>query len=317
MSTRSWYRIWPEYFALVLGLAWVPLLPRPAILFLARCFGAIGFRFARKTRQIGLDNLQLVYGSDMSEQQRGELLRETFQRFALLVLDIIWFTFRPHQRLKKWVVWTESTAPAFKDGAALMLTAHYGNWETLGQAFALEGADILSVAAELKNKPANDLFIRLRQKTGQKIIPQKGAARQLMKGLKAGSKLAVLLDQNTRPRDGGRFVRFFDLDVPVSTAPAALAVKVNAPAIPIIMTADRNGVYQVRCADPLYPDPQAKDPVLDFTQRMTTAVEAIIRQDPVHWCWMYKRWRFVPDHAAMEAYPGSYARRLNPDELET
>ena len=312
MSTRPWYRIWPEFAALLFGLGWVPLLPRPAVVALARCFSAIGFRFAHKLREVGLANLDLVYGDEKSADEKRAILRQTFQSFALLVLDIIWFTFtlRPHKRCEKWVHWDPSTAPMFDEGAALMLTAHYGNWETVGQAYAAKGAPIMSVAAELKNPPVNRLFMHLRQKTGQVMIPQIGAARKLLKGLRTGAKLAVLLDQNTQPKDGGRFVEFFGLPVPVSTAPAALAVKSNAPTLTVTMSADLNtGMYTVRVSDTLLPNLDAEDPVMDLTKRMTESVEKVIKSNPIPWCWMYKRWRFVPDTHELERYP-YYANRL-------
>lgn len=309
MSSRPWYRIWPEYVALLFGLGWVPLLPRRAIVGLSRFFSAVAFRHATKLRQVGLANLNFIYGDSKSDDEKRALLRNTFQSFALLVLDIIWFTFRPHQRCDKWVTWDESCDPVFEDGATLILTAHYGNWETVGLAYASKGQPIMSVAAALKNPPVNDLFIKLRQQTGQTIIPQKGAARPLLNGLKSGKKLAVLLDQNTRPSDGGQFVEFFGLPVPVSTVPAALALKTNARILTVTMAADQRGLYTVTVHEEIKPDPDAENPVLALTQKMSHSVERVVRENPTPWCWMYKRWRFVPEDHDLEDYP-DYAKRL-------
>ncbi len=313
-STRPWYRVWPEYVALVFGLGWIPFLPRPAVLFLARLCGFIGFRFSKKLRQVSLENLRLVFGDSLSPEEKNALLRRCYRHFALLVLDIIWFTRNPAERMAKWITWDASTDSLFKKEAQLLLTAHYGNWETVGQAFAACGQPIFSVAAPLKNKPVDDLFVRLRQKTGQKIIPQQGAARKLLQGLKSGAKLAVLLDQNTRPRDGGIFVDFFGLPVPVSSAPAALAVKTGAPVITAVCVPDDQGVYTVTVHDVLKSNSDAENPVADLTGRMTRSMESVIRSRPEYWCWMYKRWHYIPEGADPARFP-AYARPVEARDL--
>jgi KDO2-lipid IV(A) lauroyltransferase len=308
MKYRPWYRAWPECAALIFGLGWIPFLPRTVLLALARGCGNIGYRFARSLRNVAEQNLTLVFGDTLAPAERERLLRRCFQHFALLVLDILWFSFRPRQRLARWFHWDPSSDVMFNEGAQLMLTAHYGNWETLGQAYAARGAPIFSVAAPLKNKPVDCIFIYLRQRTGQVIIPQQGAARKLLQGLRQGHKLAVLLDQNTRPRDGGVFVPFFGLPVPVSSAPAALAVKTKTPVLTVLAVPDDTGVYTVTVHDILHADPSAADPVLDLTQRMTRSIEKVILARPEPWCWMYTRWRHLPDGHDGEGYP-AYAKR--------
>lgn len=314
MKPRPWYRVWPEYAALVFGIGWVPFLSRGAVLRLSRFMGNMGFRFSKRLRKDSQENLDLVFGDQLSPAEKDVLLRRCYQHFALLVLDIIWFTRHPHARMEKWIQWDESTGILFEAEAQILLTAHYGNWETVGQAYAALGQPIMSVAAPLKNAKVDEVFIRLRQKTGQVIIPQQGAARKLMQGLRKRKKLAVLLDQNTRPRDGGVFVEFFGKQVPVSSAPAALAVKTNAPVITVLCVPDDQGVYTVTVHDTLRADPRAENPVEELTGRMTRSMEKVIRETPEYWCWMYRRWRLVPDHESLENYP-SYARHIHEGDL--
>ena len=315
MKKRPWYRVWPEYIALCIGLGWIPFLPRRAVLLLARSCGALVYRRSRRLRTLGLTNLEFIYGKEPSKGDYDQLLRQTFQQFGLMALDIIWFSRFAQARMKRWIDWDSATSAFFEPGAALLLTAHYGNWETLGQAVAAKGAPIMSVAAPLKNPKVDRLFIRLRQKTGQIIIPQQGAARSLMKGLKEHKKLAILLDQNTLPKDGGIFVDFFETPVAVSSAPAALAIRQNTPIMTGTMTIEwATGRYHVGLHETLMPDPSAEDPIQELTQRMTHAVERIIRENPVHWCWMYKRWRYIPQGSDSTRFPG-YARQLGTKEL--
>lgn len=315
MKFRPWYRAWPETAALLFGLAWIPLLPRPAVVALARAFGTIGFRYSHRLRRLALENLDLAFGDDMTPEAKRILTRQCFQHFALLVLDIIWFSFFCRRRLRKWIRWDDSTHALFKDEPQLLLAAHYGNWETLGQALAERGQPIFSVAAPLKNRSADRIFIHLRQKTGQVIIPQQGAARRLLQGLRKRQKLAVLLDQNTKPRDGGIFVDFMGRPVPVSSAPAALALKTGATVCTLMAVPDARGLYTVHVHDVFPAHSDASDPVHDLTQRMTDSVVRVIRNQPRFWCWMYTRWQIVPEGENLARYP-SYARPLEPRDLK-
>ena len=315
MKFRPWYRAWPETAALLFGIAWVPLLPRRAVVGLSRFAAKIAFKHANELREIGRANLEIVFGEEKTQEERDDILMQSFQSFGLLVLDIIWFAFRTEKRLATWFTWDESCAPLFADEAQLILVAHYGNWENMGQSYAAKGQSIFSVAAPLKNQSADKIFIRIREKTGQQIIPQQGAARKLLQGLKKKKKLAVLLDQNTKPKDGGLFVDVMGLPAPVSTAPAALAVKTDTSVYTLTGTADAKGHYTATLHEILAPRQDAEDPVAELTQRMTDSMAAVIRKQPGYWCWMYKRWELIPEGQDQDRYP-FYARKIEPGDMK-
>jgi len=303
MKTRPWYRVWPEVAGLCFGWFVIPRLPRPIVVALAAWMGRLACFFSRKLRRVAIANLDLVFGASLSKKEKAALLKSCFRHFSLLVLDILWFSRKPAERLEAWVKWDESTDLIFQSGAQLMLASHYGNWETMGLAYAAKGQPLMSVATPLKNPKVDRFFIRLRQQTGQIIIPRRGAVRKLLQGLRSGNKMAVLLDQNTSPRQGGVFVDFFGRPVPVSSAPAGLAVTTGTPVFTVLCTPDRRGRYTVRLYDSLTPDPAAADPVADLTGRMTRSMEKVIRDQPEYWCWMYKRWKYIPPGADPADFP--------------
>jgi len=316
MKFRPWYRAWPETAALIFGIAWIPLLPRRAVVGLSRFAAKVAFKHANELREIGRANLLIAFGDEKTEEERDAILLRSFESFGLLVLDIIWFALNTEKRLEKWFVWDESCEPLYKKEAQLILVAHYGNWENMGQSYAAKGQPIFSVAAPLKNQSADKIFIALREKTGQQIIAQQGAARKLLQGLKKGKKLAVLLDQNTKPKDGGIFVDVMGLPAPVSSAPAALAVKTNTSVFTLTGTANETGLYTATLHDIVAPNPDAEDPVADMTQRMTDSMNAVIRTHPEYWCWMYTRWQLIPEGQDPARYP-FYARAIEPGDLKS
>mgnify|MGYP001943348791 CR=1 FL=1 len=315
MKKRSWYRDWAETGVVLICLGWVPLLPRRAVLGLGQIISRIGVAKSSKLWRIGRANLDLAFGEDKSPVEKDAILRKCFENHAIVVLDFIWFSFRSRARQERWIKWHPSADVLFKDQAACFLTAHYGNWEVLGQSLAARGVPLYSVAADLKNASAGRIMNHLRECTGQVIIPQQGAARKMLRALREGKKLAVLLDQNPRPRQGGVFINFFGLPVPVSPAAAALAVKTRAPVCTLVAVPDERGVYTVTVHDVLSADPTANAPVTELAQRMADSVVSVIRAAPEHWCWMYKRWKFVPSDRTREDYP-FYARVSQPGDFK-
>jgi KDO2-lipid IV(A) lauroyltransferase len=161
----------------------------------------------------------------------------------------------------------------------------------------------MSVAAPIKNRKIDEMFLRMRQQTGQTILAQRGAMKKLLYGLREKKQIAVLLDQNTRPKDGGIFVPFFDLPVAVSSVPAALAIRTGASVATFSCVPDEKGCYHVKVHDILLPDESAANPVEDLTARMTRSLETLVLEYPEHWCWMYKRWKNCPPGADPSRFP--------------
>ena len=95
----------------------------------------------------------------------------------------------------------------------------------------------------MKNRFANMILNRMRRKLGQDITPQEGAVKGLLRSLKSGGSVALLIDQNTRPRDGGEFVEFFGLQVPMTRSVAVLSKRTGAGIVFGFCTCDRRGRY--------------------------------------------------------------------------
>lgn len=307
-------RIWTEYLLMRAGLWLIPLFPRFVILGLAWLAGTLGARFPGRLKRVGEANLTLALGETHDPAERKRILTRCYRGYALAALDMFWFHRFTRRRLKKYMVWDPSFDPVFTKEGFLCLTAHFGNWELMGTAVAALGYPLMSVAAPLRNPLCDQYLVNFRQKTGQINIPQKGAARRLLSGLKEGYRMAVLLDQNTKPGEGGVFVPFFGRQVPVSATPAALTLKVKTRVMITLCRPLPGGKYLAYSPgfialpeSDFYPDPAR-----ELTLRMTSAIAEAIREHPECWLWMYKRWKYIPPGGCAEDYP-YYARPL-PDE---
>jgi KDO2-lipid IV(A) lauroyltransferase len=299
-----------ETAAFRFGLAVVPRLPRRAVLGLAWLGGNLGFLFDRRGRRIGLANLDVAFGGSKSPAEKKAILRASYITMARTFLDVIWFGSRPAERLAKYVEVDDSTRRFFCEKNQICITAHFGNWEVIGQVTALRGFPFHSIAMPVKNPAVDRLLIARREVTGQKIIPREGALRKLIGVLRNNGKTAFLVDQNTGEDEGGIWVDYFGLPVPVTPAPAALAAKTGSEIFIGFCAPQCGGRYRVYVTETIQPPENAgEETTRALTQQILAAIEREVRNRPEHWLWMYKRWKKINRPEDPGRYP-FYADRV-------
>jgi KDO2-lipid IV(A) lauroyltransferase len=302
-----------------LALVLIPRLPRRALLGISRFLGRSAYRLDRRSRRIGMQNLDLVYGDTLSTGEKSAILRQSFQTFALVLADIFWFTRSPRERLQRYVRFDDQALDFLKRTPLICVTGHLGNWETLGQAVANAGFSLHSVAAPLSNPAVDKLFIPSRQLSGQIIVSSEGALRRLLRVLKDGGRFAILLDQNTKPSEGGIYVPFLGLPAPISTGAAMLATRTGSNLAFGYALPQPDGTYQVISPHWIGADEiasmteQGAERIDALTGRIVRHIEETIRTHPGCWLWMYKRWKHIAPGHDPAAYP-DYARPLPENE---
>ena len=262
-------------------------------------------------------NLDLAFGNHFSSAEKQRILRTSFQTFAQVILDIFWFTRHSRQRLADLVAFDQEGLEQFERTPLVCITGHFGNWEILGQALSGAGYPLHSVAAPLANPGVDTLFIPSRELSGQTIVPKKGAIQSLIQVLRNGGRVALLLDQNTKPNDGGVFVNFFGTPVPMSASPALLALRTRSNLLTTFCSPQPDGSYRIYVTSFLPYEKMCQfppDPAADLiTSHIARTLEEEIRQSPGNWLWMYKRWKHFPPGAEPGEYPW-YSRPLHPDQ---
>lgn len=276
----------------------LPRLPRGAIVGLARALGGAAFMVARRDRRIALANLQVAFGATMAPAARCRIARESFQTFALVVLDYFWFTRDTAARLMRYVhLAPELLAMIDKPGPRVFFTLHMANWEITGLASALRGMALTSVAKPVKNPYVDRMITALRVSTGQRVVLRKGALRSLLQTLKSNNNVALVLDQDTVPEDGGVRVDFFGLPVTISDGAAILAARFQTPLFGGYCRWTSDGHYHA------YLRPLALGDPATLTSRIAAQLEEEIRNNPGQWTWMYKRWKRRLPGPPAAAYP--------------
>ena len=299
------------------GLALIPLMPRRALLGLAWLGGTLGFLFDGRGKAVGRANLDLAFGDTKTPAEKSAILRAAYITMSRTFLDVIWFGKDPARRLPRYVEMDASMNQLFCHKNQICITAHFGNWEAVGQIMALQGFPFHSIAMPVKNPAVDRLFIERREITGQKIIPRDGALRKLLGVLRGNGKTAFLVDQNTPPNEGGIWADYFGLPVCVTPAPAALAAKTGSEIFIGFCAPQPGGRYRVYITETIAP-PQTpgEEATQTLTQQILFAIEREVSRHPEHWLWMYKRWKAVKPDSDPARYPW-YSRRRRDTASET
>src|SRR5262249_41402596 len=114
-------------------------------------------------------------------------------------------------------------------------------------------------------------------------------ARLILKALKEGNLLAMLIDQKL---NDGVAVPFFGRDAMTSPAAAHLSLRNNVPIAFGWCTRLPNAHYRVSVTKLFHPQPTGnhlKD-VYELTLKMNKELEARIRAEPWNWLWLHNRW---------------------------
>ncbi len=260
--------------------------------------GRIAFYVDARHRHISLTNLKAAF-PDLSPSERWGVARRTFQNLGRTFLEIPGLARRKPEDIQRYVRYTgiddkEKWIRASREGGALLLTGHIGNWEMMALSFGWQDEVNLAFVARPLDNPYFDRWVNnLRCRSGNRLISKKGALRGISRALREGRFVGLLMDQGATGRDGV-FVDFFGHQAGSNVALGFLANRFDVPVHPVHIVRDETGVgHTVHIGDavPIARTGRKKLDILENTQRFQKALEEIIRQHPEQWFWMHRRWK--------------------------
>lgn len=148
---------------------------------------------------------------------------------------------------------------------------------------------MMSVAKDIGTGGMTKLLMKARTSIGQEIVHADGAFRPLMQGLKEGKSLGLLVDQDVEPLDGGVWVKFFGVPIPVSAAPAFFSAKGKAPIVVAWSRLLKNGRYRCEIVAS-YQSEESRD-IRGMTQKCISDIEHVIKRHPSCWVLNYNYFR--------------------------
>jgi KDO2-lipid IV(A) lauroyltransferase len=288
-----------EYAAAYVLIKSFGLMPRRIATLAAEGVAWAGFRFARRQRRTGLQNLKMAM-PELTEPDRVRILRGCFSNLGRLLVEFSHFPELNRTNISGHVTYEglENFTESVRRGkGVIFLTAHLGAWELSSFSHSIYGHPMKFVVREIDNPRVERLISRYRSLGGNAPIYRKNASRELLKALKSNETVGILVDQNTTS-DEGEFVDFFGVPAATTTAVARLAMRTGAAVIPGFLIWDTATHRHRLHFDPpltlIETGDHARD-VLENTRMFNSVLECFIRKYPDQWLWIHRRWKTRPE----------------------
>lgn len=169
-------------------------------------------------------------------------------------------------------------------GAALLFSAHLGNWEILTTTCDLVGLKLFSVYRAANNSHVDRILNNYRTEDTNKLIPKgSGGAKKILTLLREGHAIGLLVDQKM---NDGISVPFFGTEAMTPPALAQLSQRYDLPIISVRCERLEGPRFRIT-----FEKFQANQ--LDTLSVMTSVNELIedwICSRPSQWLWLHRRW---------------------------
>jgi lauroyl/myristoyl acyltransferase len=308
---RIRYRL--EWAGLFLATKLIPLCSRKACYRLAQLAGALLSVLDRHRYHVALTNLEVAFGDQLSARKRRKIVRESFQHFARTMVDLLWSPrLTPLNFL--WYIELQNVEETMRDTGPersfIIACYHYSNFEWLSLAGGFLELKGTIISQEFKNSLLDPIFRKLREQSGHELIPRERGIVRLYKVLRRKGRTALLVDLTVPPSQGAVAIDCFGLKTSVTSAHAWLHEQTGIPIIPAHCEPLPNGRYRIV----FHPKIKATAGMShqQIAQACWNSFEPYVRKNPAPWLWMYKHWRYLPEHPDRR-YP-SYANFYRPFE---
>jgi KDO2-lipid IV(A) lauroyltransferase len=284
---------WESFFLTILNL-----IPLGARVWFFQRVGDIAYFLDERHRRIAMRNLAIAF-PEQREKGRKKIARAAFRQLGTVLAEFP-FIIRLNRSNVENFIWIEGVDHFHKAKerrrGILFLTAHFGNWEWMAASFPLlTGHSIAVVFRPIDNPFVGRVVERLRTWTGNQGISNQKAMARILRVLKKGEAVGILLDQNVSWQEGV-FVKYFGEWACTNEGLALLALKTGAAVVPGFNIRQPDGRYRV-VFEPeinLIRTGNKEHDVRANTELFTGIIERYVREHPEQWLWLHQRWKTRP-----------------------
>ena len=283
-------------------------IPKKYIVKMGNILGSIAYLLNARHRRIVKRNLKFA-NPEWPLDKINDISIKTFQNIVITVLEICQMTcFSKKDILQKVrIKGKENLLNTIKSHkGVIMISAHIGNWEMCSLFLSCYMQKSVVVVAQNQPNIIERIIHKLRTSTGNVIISKKGAMIKLVRTLRKGKMIGLLIDQGTS-RGEGVDVTFFGRNTNATYAASLLAARYNCPVLPVYCIRESDAKLTVVAEPPLrlHKTDDVRSDLRTNTQIMTDSVEKMVSLYPEQWLWFHKRWkRHYP-----ELYPEDLDKR--------
>ncbi len=297
-KTRRRIRFTALYFMTRALIFFSHLFPRVAWLKMCGALGSFFYFISARYRNLAIRNLSFAYGPEKSDNEVRAMAKKSFNLLGKNAGEVI----------RSYNVKSLGEFSAIRDvygiehieraralgKGVIFLVAHIGAFELMATEMALRGYKPFIIGTPLKDKRLNDLLWSQRGKLGATAVERGKDTLRLLKNLKSGGTVALLIDQDTKVKS--RFVNFFGKPCATPIGATVLALKTGATVVPTFIHLRDDFQQQIDClpAIELTVTGNEEEDLLVNTQKFNDIIEAQVRKHPEQWVWIHERWKTKP-----------------------
>jgi KDO2-lipid IV(A) lauroyltransferase len=276
----------------------VSLLSRRAMIRTGKFVGGLAYRLWRERREIARENLDHAFGETKTPEEKEKIARESFRGIGATLLELAWGVHRMNEKVFSEIVVVEGVellrSAATRGKGAILLPAHFGNWEVMASSFGyLREFGAHYVAKRLKNPYLDKMANDYRCRGGNTVIHMNGATKKIVEALEKGHMVGTVLDQKVPIHRGGVLVDFFGRPASVTPLVAELHLDTLAPIVLVRCYPEEGGKCRLVFGPEIdfRPSGDREADVRDLTQTCMDTWESYIREAPQFWIWGHKMWK--------------------------
>jgi KDO2-lipid IV(A) lauroyltransferase len=262
--------------------------------FFALCLANTFYCLSLKHRLIAIHNLTRSF-PEKSANEIIKIARASYRSFAIVIAEFCDIPYLNKNNLHEFITINgldNYTAARQVGKGVLLFGAHFGNWEIGNAALALTTNPFVFIYRILDSAFLEKNITAVRASYGNVSLSKENAMRSMIRLLKKGETINLLIDQNVAWYDGV-FVNFFGRPAATTSGLALLAMHTGAPVLPAFTQRLADGKYLLEIGPPveiIRTVSRANDVLLN-TQNFTKIIEEKIRKYPEQWFWVHQRWK--------------------------
>ena len=275
--------------------------PLPVLAAVAEAAMLLVWAADRRHRRIARINLRIAF-PEMDGAEASRIVRGCYRRIGTAAAEFVHLPgmdaayvrehvrFEGEEHVRKSMV--ERKVPT------LIMTAHFGNWELQSHAYARLFGPMAFIVRPLRDPALDRIVTERRELAGNIAVRKEDSAREVMRLLRRGILVGILIDQNV-DRHKGVPVPLFSRTAYTTFGIARLALAMKGAIHPGFIYRDpaRKFHHVLRFGPPVAIDYDAprEEEVVRVTRRCNEELERAIRAEPAQWLWFQKRWRTRPE----------------------
>lgn len=256
--------------------------------------GILAHTFSGRTKRLMIEHLSVAFPEKSASEIR-RLTRNTFRLLGKNAGEILRASkISSLDQLNRILIthgYENFEAANRKGKGVIFLTCHLGAFDLQVTNMALRGLNPNIIGTPLKDERLNELLWKYRNQHGAVAIARGRETFRMIKVLKSGGSVALLIDQDTKVKSV--FVDFFGKPASTPVGATVLAMKTGAAIIPTYVHLGSDGMQHMHILPEVHLriTEDEEDDIVFNTQLLTTMIEGWIREYPEQWVWMHERWR--------------------------